>query len=218
MMLGGYRPASAFKAFLPNQGDRSKKRFFWRMSVFFAVLATKKTWRLRAGIRDIETYVLSAGFIAEFSAETAGGPSFTPEVAQNAASSIRPQNFYPGRCSKSTWGYYYTEIFCRAVKKIWQIPGEDYSARSRHFQPGPHNISDQTRDVKSLVTWASRPGTGRTATPKAFQLWTKNRGTSPLCSSFGHFMPDDFDRGRHSFATDEADNILSIMNAKALLK
>lgn len=186
--------SSAFKHFA-NQAIDLKR--FWRMSVFCG-LATKNL-AIKAGIRDIERMFV-AGLLQNFGELLVA--KFTPEVAkyceQYSAQTL------PWALQQEHLGYYYTEISAELLK-IWQIP-EKIILPIRHFNQA-HNIQIN-KDVKVLYL-ASRLALVD-SDPEAFSY--DETVDESLCSSLGIYADDLIEAAQ--FATDEADNILSIMNAK----
>ncbi|WDE04920.1 HDOD domain-containing protein [Thalassomonas viridans] len=185
--------SSAFKHFA-NQAIDLKR--FWRMSVFCG-LATKNL-AIKAGIRDIERMFV-AGLLQNFGELVVA--KFTPEVAKRCEN-YSPEAL-PWQLQQEQLGFSYTEISAELLK-IWQIP-EKIILPIRHFNQA-HNIQIN-KDVKVLYL-ASRLALVD-SDPEIF-VYDETVDES-LCSSLGIYEEDLAEAAE--FATDEADNILTIMNA-----
>ncbi|WDD99546.1 HDOD domain-containing protein [Thalassomonas actiniarum] len=186
--------STAFKHFA-NQAIDLKR--FWRMSVFCG-LATKNL-AIKAGIRDIERMFV-AGLLQNFGELLVA--NFTPDVAKRCEK--YSAQALPWQLQQEHLGYNYTEISAE-ILKIWQIP-EKIILPIRHFHQA-HNIQIN-KDVKVLYL-ASRLALVD-SDPEEFSY--DETVDESLCNSLGIYADDLAEAAE--FATDEADNILTIMNAK----
>lgn len=186
--------SSAFKHFA-NQAIDLKR--FWRMSVFCG-LATKNL-AIKAGIRDIERLFV-AGLLQNFGELLVA--KITPELAKRCEA--YSAEVLPWQLQQDQLGYTYTEISAELLK-IWQIP-EKIILPIRYFNQA-QNIQIN-KDVK-VIYLASRLALVD-SDPQEFNY--DDTIDESLCASLGIFSEDLI--AAAEFAAGEADNILTVMNAK----
>ena len=186
--------ATAFKHF-SNQAIDLKR--FWRMSVFCG-LATKNL-AIKSGIRDIERLFV-AGLLQNFGELIVA--KITPELAQTCEK-YSPEQL-PWQLQHQHLGYSYTDISAELLK-IWQIP-EKIILPIRHFNEA--KTIQINKDVKVLYL-ASRLALVD-AHPDEFNY--DDTIDESLCKSLG-ISSDDLNASA-DFASQEAANILKIMDAK----
>lgn len=184
--------ATAFKHF-SNQAIDLKR--FWRMSIFCG-LATKNL-AIKAGIRDIERLFV-AGLLQNFGELIVAKVS--PELAQQCEQ-YSPEKL-PWDLQKECLDFTYTDVSAELLK-IWQIP-EKIILPIRHYNEASKN--DINKDVKVLYL-ASRLALVDSH-PEAF-IYDETIDES-LCKSLKISADDLVDAA--SFASQEAENILNIMN------
>lgn len=190
--------ASAFKHF-SNQAIDLKR--FWRMSVFCG-LATKNL-AIKSGIRDIERLFV-AGLLQNFGELIVA--KVTPDIAKQCED-YSPENL-PWDVQKKYLGFTYTDISSELLK-IWQIP-EKIILPIRHYNEA-HTIQIN-KDVKVLYL-ASRLALVDSH-PDVFTY--DDTVDESLCRSLG-ISTDDLNASA-DFASQEAANILHIMDAKLFTK
>ncbi len=186
--------ASAFKHFA-NQAIDLKR--FWRMSVFCG-LATKNL-AIKSGIRDIERLFV-AGLLQNFGELLVA--KITPDIAK--ACEKYSADVLPWAIQQQQLGFTYTDISAELLK-IWQIP-EKIILPIRHYNEA-HTIQIN-KDVKVLYL-ASRLALVDSH-PDIFNY--DDTVDESLCKSLG-ISTDDLNAAA-DFATQEAENILHIMDAK----
>lgn len=187
--------ASAFKHFSNHAIDLQR---FWSMSVFCG-LATKNL-AIKAGIRDIERLFV-AGLLQNFGELIVA--KISPELAKSCEK-YSPEQL-PWDLQKQQLGYCYTDISAELLK-IWQIP-EKIILPIRHFNDAK-NIQIN-KDVKVLYL-ASRLAL---VDYHSDTFMYDDTVDESLCKSIG-ISTDDLNTAA-DFASQEAKNILEIMNAKA---
>jgi len=186
--------ATAFKHF-SNQAIDLKR--FWRMSVYCG-LATKNL-AIKAGVRDIERLFV-AGLLQNFGELIVA--SISPELAQKCEK-YSIENL-PWALQKKVLGFTYTDVSAELLK-LWQIP-EKIIIPIRHYNEAS---SDQiNKDVKILYL-ASRLALVDSH-PKEFTY--DETVDESICKSLNISSDDLIDAA--SFASQEAENILNIMNVK----
>ncbi|WP_286271306.1 HDOD domain-containing protein [Thalassotalea hakodatensis] len=186
--------ASAFKHF-SNQAIDLKR--FWRMSVFCG-LATKNL-SIKAGIRDIERLFV-AGLLQNFGELIVAKVS--PELAKTCES--YDAEHLPWMVQQQTLGFTYTEISAELLK-IWQIP-EKIILPIRHYNEAQDIQINKDVKVLYLATRLALVD----AHPDRFSY--DDTIDESLCQSLG-ISTDDLNLAA-DFASQEAEHILSIMDAK----
>jgi len=186
--------ASAFKHF-SNQTIDLKR--FWRMSVFCG-LATKNL-AIKSGIRDIERLFV-AGLLQNFGELIVAKVS--PEVAKQCEQ-YDLENL-PWTLQHKYLGFTYTDISAELLK-VWQIP-EKIILPIRHFNEA--KSIQINKDVKVLYL-ASRLALVDSH-PDVFDY--DSTIDESLCKNLG-ISVDDLNASA-DFASQEAENILHIMDAK----
>lgn len=186
--------ATAFKHF-SNQSIDLKR--FWRMSVFCG-LATKNL-AISAGIRDIERLFV-AGLLQNFGELIVA--KISPELAQKCEA--YNADLLPWQLQQQILGFTYTEISAELLK-IWQIP-EKIILPIRHYNNA--QSIQINKDVKVLYL-ASRLALVDSH-PDVFSY--DETVDAKLCQSLG--ISSKILSDAAEFAAIEAENILSIMNAK----
>jgi HD-like signal output (HDOD) protein len=186
--------ASAFKHF-SNQAIDLKR--FWRMSVFCG-LATKNL-AIKSSIRDIERLFV-AGLLQNFGELIVA--KISPEIAKECEN-YSPENL-PWQLQNELLGFSYTDISAELLK-IWQIP-EKIILPIRHYNEA-HTIQIN-KDVKVLYL-ASRLALVDSH-PELFNY--DDTIDESLCKSLA-ISTDDLNAAA-DFASQEAANILQIMDAK----
>ncbi len=184
--------ATAFKHFT-NQAIDLKR--FWRMSVFCG-LATKNL-AIHAGIRDIERLFV-AGLLQNFGELIVAKTN--PELAQQCEKYSADK--LPWALQKEVLGFTYTDVSAELLK-IWQIP-EKIILPIRHYNEASSN--DINKDVKVLYL-ASRLALVDSH-PEEFSY--DETVDESLCKAL-KISADDLINAA-TFASNEAENILNIMN------
>lgn len=184
--------ATAFKHFT-NQAIDLKR--FWRMSVFCG-LATKNL-AIHAGIRDIERLFV-AGLLQNFGELIVAKTN--PELAQQCEKYSADK--LPWALQKEVLGFTYTDVSAELLK-IWQIP-EKIILPIRHYNEASSN--DINKDVKVLYL-ASRLALVDSH-PDEFSY--DETVDESLCKAL-KISADDLINAA-TFASNEAENILNIMN------
>lgn len=184
--------ATAFKHF-SNQAIDLKR--FWRMSIFCG-LATKNL-AIKAGIRDVERLFV-AGLLQNFGELIVAKVS--PELAQQCEKYSSEK--LPWDIQKEYLNFTYTDVSAELLK-IWQIP-EKIILPIRHYNESSSNQIN--KDVKVLYL-ASRLALVDSH-PEEF-VYDETIDES-LCKSLNISADDLIDAA--SFASQEAENILNIMN------
>ncbi len=190
--------ASAFKHF-SNQAIDLKR--FWRMSVFCGLAS--KNLGITAGIRDIERLFV-AGLLQNFGELLVA--KITPEIAQ--ACEKYDAEHLPWALQQEQLGYTYTDISA-SLLKIWQIPEKIILPIKHYNQAQEIQIN---KDVKVLYL-ASRLALVDSH-PDVFEY--DETVDESLCLSLG-ISKHDLESAAQ-FASDEAENILSIMNSNLYKK
>lgn len=190
--------ASAFKHF-SNQAIDLKR--FWRMSVFCGLAS--KNLGITAGIRDIERLFV-AGLLQNFGELLVA--KITPEIAQQCEKYTKEQ--LPWALQQQVLGYTYTDISAELLK-IWMIP-EKIILPIRHYNQAQD--IQINKDVKVLYL-ASRLALVDSH-PDIYSY--DETVDESLCASLGITTADL--NAAAQFAADEAENILSIMDAKLYKK
>lgn len=186
--------ASAFKHF-GNQAINLKR--FWRMSVFCGLAC--KNLAIKAGIRDIERLFV-AGLLQNFGELIVA--KITPDVAKQCEK--YDADILPWALQKQVLGYTYTDISADLLK-IWNIP-EKVILPIRHYNAAKDNQINKDVKVLYLATRLALVDSH----PDVYEY--DETVDEQLCLALGiskHDLTDASD-----FATAEAENILSIMNAK----
>jgi HD-like signal output (HDOD) protein len=186
--------ASAFKHF-SNQAIDLKR--FWRMSVFCGLAS--KNLGIKAGIRDIERLFV-AGLLQNFGELLVA--KITPELAQQCEQYT--EEALPWALQKQVLGFTYTDISAELLS-IWLIP-EKIILPIRHFNQAKD--IQINKDVKVLYL-ASRLALVDSH-PDIYNY--DETVDETLCASLG-ISKEDLDAAA-TFASEEAENILSIMDAK----
>lgn len=190
--------ATAFKHF-ENQAIDLKR--FWRMSVVCGLVS--KNLAIKAGIRDIERLFV-AGLLQNFGELLVA--KYTPDVA-NECEKYNAETL-PWQLQKQVLGYTYTDISAELLK-IWDIP-EKIILPIKHYN---HAQDIQiNKDVKVLYL-ASRIALVD-GHPDVFSY--DDTVDESICKSLG-IKTDDLIAAA-TFAHDEADSILTIMNARFFQK
>lgn len=186
--------ASAFKHF-SNQAIDLKR--FWRMSVFCGLAS--KNLGIKAGIRDIERLFV-AGLLQNFGELLVA--KITPELAQQCEQYA--EETLPWSLQQQVLGFTYTDISAELLR-IWLIP-EKIILPIRHFNQAKD--IQINKDVKVLYL-ASRLALVDSH-PDIYNY--DDTVDETLCASL-NISKDDLDAAA-LFASEEAENILSIMDAK----
>jgi len=186
--------ASAFKHFSSETIDLKR---FWRMSVFCG-LATKNL-AIKVGVRDIERLFV-AGLLQNFGELIVA--KVTPELAKQCENYSAEQ--LPWALQKKLLDFTYTDISAELLK-VWQIP-EKIIIPIRHYNEA--SAIQINKDVKILYL-ASRLALVDSH-PDEFSY--DNTVDESLCESLDLSTSDLMDAA--AFASKEAENILTIMNAK----
>lgn len=186
--------ASAFKHF-SNQAIDLKR--FWRMSVFCGLAS--KNLGIKAGIRDIERLFV-AGLLQNFGELLVA--KITPDLAQQCEKYT--EDTLPWSLQHQVLGYTYTDISAELLS-LWLIP-EKIILPIRHFNQAKD--IQINKDVKVLYL-ASRLALVDSH-PEMYSY--DETVDESLCTSLG-ISSDDLTAAA-SFASEEAENILSIMDAK----
>jgi len=186
--------ASAFKHFSSETIDLKR---FWRMSVFCG-LATKNL-AIKIGVRDIERLFV-AGLLQNFGELIVA--KVTPELAKQCENYSAEQ--LPWALQKKLLDFTYTDISAELLK-VWQIP-EKIIIPIRHYNEA--SAIQINKDVKILYL-ASRLALVDSH-PDEFSY--DNTVDESLCKSLDLSTSDLMDAA--AFASKEAENILTIMNAK----
>jgi len=186
--------ASAFKHFSSETIDLKR---FWRMSVFCG-LATKNL-AIKIGVRDIERLFV-AGLLQNFGELIVA--KVTPELAKQCENYSAEQ--LPWALQKKLLDFTYTDISAELLK-VWQIP-EKIIIPIRHYNEA--SAIQINKDVKILYL-ASRLALVDSH-PDEFSY--DNTVDESLCESLDLSTSDLMDAA--AFASKEAENILTIMNAK----
>lgn len=186
--------ASAFKHF-SNQAIDLKR--FWRMSVFCGLAS--KNLGIKAGISDIERLFV-AGLLQNFGELLVA--KITPELAQQCEKYT--EETLPWSLQQQVLGFTYTDISAELLS-IWLIP-EKIILPIRHFNQAKD--IQINKDVKVLYL-ASRLALVDSH-PDIYNY--DETVDETLCASLG-ISKDDLDAAA-TFASEEAENILSIMDAK----
>ena len=186
--------ASAFKHF-SNQAIDLKR--FWRMSVFCGLAS--KNLGIKAGIRDIERLFV-AGLLQNFGELLVA--KITPELAQQCEKYT--EETLPWSLQQQVLGFTYTDISAELLS-IWLIP-EKIILPIRHFNQAKD--IQINKDVKVLYL-ASRLALVDSH-PDIYNY--DETVDETLCASLG-ISKGDLDAAA-TFASEEAENILSIMDAK----
>jgi len=184
--------ATAFKHF-SNQAIDLKR--FWRMSIFCG-LATKNL-AIKSGVRDIERLFV-AGLLQNFGELIVA--KITPEIAQQCEN-YSPEQL-PWVLQKQALGFTYTDISAELLK-IWQIP-EKIILPIRHFNEA--KTIQINKDVKILYL-ASRLALVDSH-PDEFDY--DESVDEDICKTL-NVSSDDLAQCIE-FASEEAENILTIMN------
>jgi HD-like signal output (HDOD) protein len=184
--------ATAFKHF-SNQAIDLKR--FWRMSVFCGL--AMKNLAIKAGIRDIERLFV-AGLLQNFGELIVA--KITPEIAQQCEK-YSPEQL-PWALQKQALGFTYTDISAE-ILKIWKIP-EKIILPIRHFNEA--KTIQINKDVKVLYL-ASRLALVDSH-PDEFNY--EDNVDESLCENL-NISSDDLAQVIE-FASEEAENILTIMN------
>ncbi len=186
--------ASAFKHF-SNQAIDLKR--FWQMSVFCGLAA--KNLAIKSGIRDIERLFV-AGLLQNFGELIVA--KITPELAQKCEKYSAGK--LPWALQKDVLGFTYTDITAELLK-IWQIP-EKINLPIKHFNQA-QNIQIN-KDVK--VLWLASRLALTDNQPNEFlgEVIIDKK----LCESLQ--ISDQDLKDAATFASEEAKDILAIMNAK----
>ena len=190
--------ASAFKHF-ENQAIDLKR--FWRMSVYCGLAS--KYLAIHSGIRDIERLFV-AGLLQNFGELLVA--KITPDAAKRCEQYSADK--LPWLLQELALGFTYTDISA-ALLKIWQIP-EKIILPIRHFNEA--QSIQINKDVKVLYL-ASRLALVDSH-PEEFAY--DDTVDESLCKSLGITAEDLTEAAE--FATQEAENILQIMNAKFFTK
>lgn len=186
--------ASAFKHF-ENQAIDLKR--FWRSSVYCGLVS--KNLAVRAGIRDIERLFV-AGLLQNFGELIVAKE--TPEIAQ--ACEQYTSEALPWEIQKQALGFTYTDITAELLS-MWQIP-EKIILPVRHFNQAQD--IQINKDVKVLYL-ASRLA----LVDSHDDLYPLDENVDgKMCKALG--ITDDDLAQASQFAATEAEQILSIMNAK----
>jgi HD-like signal output (HDOD) protein len=184
--------ATAFKHF-SNQAIDLKR--FWRMSIFCGLAA--KNLAIKAGIRDIERLFV-AGLLQNFGELIVAKVS--PELAQQCEKYSQEQ--LPWSLQQRILGFTYTEISAELLK-IWQIP-EKIILPIRHYNEAKK--IQINKDVKVLYLASHLALVD--SHPEVFNYDDNVEQT--LLESLN--ISDDDLAEAVDFASEEAENILTIMN------
>jgi HD-like signal output (HDOD) protein len=184
--------ATAFKHF-SNQAIDLKR--FWRMSIFCGLAA--KNLAIKAGIRDIERLFV-AGLLQNFGELIVAKVS--PELAQQCEK--YSQAHLPWSLQQRILGFTYTEISAELLK-IWQIP-EKIILPIRHYNEA--KTIQINKDVKVLYLASHLALVD--SHPEVFNY--DDNVEQSLLESLN--ISDDDLAEAVDFASEEAENILTIMN------
>lgn len=184
--------ATAFKHF-SNQAIDLKR--FWRMSIFCGLAA--KNLAIKAGIRDIERLFV-AGLLQNFGELIVAKVS--PELAQQCEKYSQEQ--LPWSLQQRILGFTYTEISAELLK-IWQIP-EKIILPIRHYNEA--KTIQINKDVKVLYLASHLALVD--SHPEVFNY--DDNVEQSLLESLN--ISDDDLAEAVEFASEEAENILTIMN------
>lgn len=186
--------ASAFKHF-SNQAIDLKR--FWRTSVYCGLVC--KNLAIKANVRDIERLFV-AGLLQNFGELLVA--KLTPEVAEKCEKYRKGVS--PWALQKHILGYTYTDVTAELLS-IWDIP-EKIIIPVRHFNEA-RNIQIN-KDVK-ILHLASRLA----LIDSHPELYTFEEAISKkMCESLS-ISQEDLEAAAE-FAAKEAENILTVMNAK----
>jgi len=184
--------ATAFKHF-SNQAIDLKR--FWRMSIFCGLAA--KNLAIKAGIRDIERLFV-AGLLQNFGELIVAKVS--PELAQECEKYSQEQ--LPWSLQQRILGFTYTEISAELLN-IWQIP-EKIILPIRHYNEA--KTIQINKDVKVLYLASHLALVD--SHPEVFNY--DDNVEQSLLESLN--ISDDDLAEAVEFASEEAENILTIMN------
>jgi HD-like signal output (HDOD) protein len=184
--------ATAFKHF-SNQAIDLKR--FWRMSIFCGLAA--KNLAIKAGIRDIERLFV-AGLLQNFGELIVAKVS--PELAQKCEQ-YSPEQL-PWNLQQKILGFTYTEVSAELLK-IWQIP-EKIILPIRHYNQA--KTIQINKDVKVLYLASHLALVD--SHPDVFNY--EENVEKSLLQSLN--ISDDDLAVAVEFASEEAENILTIMN------
>ena len=190
--------STAFKHF-SNQAIDLKR--FWRMSIFCGLAS--KNLAIHAGIRDIERLFV-AGLLQNFGELIVA--KTTPELAQHCEGYSAEK--LPWALQNETLGFTYTDISAELLK-VWQIP-EKIILPIRHYNEA--SSIEINKDVKILYL-ASRLALVDSH-PDEFEY--DETIDESLCKAL-NISADDL-KNASSFASNEAENILSMMNISLFTK
>ncbi len=186
--------ASAFKHF-SNQAIDLKR--FWRMSVYTGLVC--KNLAIKASIRDIERLFV-AGLLQNFGELLVAKTS--PKIAK--ACEKYDERKLPWLLQKHYLGFTYTEITVEMLK-LWEIPEKIILPIKHYHQAKTIQIN---KDVK-VLNLASRLAL-IDSHPDIFTI--ENLIDEELCQNLGVSQQDL--QAAAEFAGKEAENILTVMNAK----
>jgi HD-like signal output (HDOD) protein len=186
--------ASAFKHF-SNQAIDLKR--FWRMSVYTGLVC--KNLAIKANIRDIERLFV-AGLLQNFGELLVAKNS--PKIAK--ACEKYDERKLPWLLQKHYLGFTYTEITVEMLK-LWEIPEKIILPIKHYHQAKTIQIN---KDVK-VLNLASRLAL-IDSHPDIFTI--ENLIDEELCQNLGVSQQDL--QAAAEFAGKEAENILTVMNAK----
>ncbi|WP_448245307.1 HDOD domain-containing protein [Thalassotalea agariperforans] len=186
--------ASAFKHF-SNQAIDLKR--FWRMSVYTGLVC--KNLAIKANIRDIERLFV-AGLLQNFGELLVAKTS--PKIAK--ACEKYDERKLPWLLQKHYLGFTYTEITVEMLK-LWEIPEKIILPIKHYHQAKTIQIN---KDVK-VLNLASRLAL-IDSHPDIFTI--ENLIDEELCQNLGVSQQDL--QAAAEFAGKEAENILTVMNAK----
>jgi HD-like signal output (HDOD) protein len=184
--------ATAFKHF-SNQAIDLKR--FWRMSIFCGLAA--KNLAIKAGIRDIERLFV-AGLLQNFGELIVA--KISPELAQQCEK-YSPEQL-PWSLQQRFLGFTYTEVSAELLK-IWQIP-EKIILPIRHYNEA--KTIQINKDVKVLYLASHLALVD--SHPDEFNY--EDTVEKSLLESLN--ISDDDLSVAVEFASEEAENILTIMN------
>ena len=186
--------ATAFKHF-SNQAIDLKR--FWRMSVYTGLVC--KNLAIKANIRDIERLFV-AGLLQNFGELLVAKTS--PKIAK--ACEKYDERKLPWLLQKHYLGFTYTEITVEMLK-LWEIPEKIILPIKHYHQAKTIQIN---KDVK-VLNLASRLAL-IDSHPDIFTI--ENLIDEELCQNLGVSQQDL--QAAAEFAGKEAENILTVMNAK----
>ncbi|NQZ23419.1 MAG: HDOD domain-containing protein [Colwellia sp.] len=184
--------ATAFKHF-SNQAIDLKR--FWRMSIFCGLAA--KNLAIKAGIRDIERLFV-AGLLQNFGELIVA--KISPELAQQCEKYSAEQ--LPWSLQQRFLGFTYTEVSAELLK-IWQIP-EKIILPIRHYNEA--KTIQINKDVKVLYLASHLSLVD--SHPEVFNY--DDIVEQSLLENLN--ISDDDLAEAVEFASEEAENILTIMN------